>query len=76
MYIVWFFLNHLLSILEGNHSYLMYDKGVFRRDAEGLAKETFCQLGVVSESVLQTNVKHGQVTSAQTGSQKVFFFLA
>lgn len=52
----------------------MYDKGIFRCDAEGLAKETFCQLGVVSESILQTNVEHGQVTSVQTGSQKVFFF--
>lgn len=52
----------------------MYDKGVLRRNAEGLAKETFCQLGVVSESILQTDVQHGQVTSAQTGSQKVFFW--
>lgn len=52
----------------------MYDKGVLRRNAEGLAKETFCQLGVVSESILQTDVQHGQVTAAQTGSQIFFFF--
>lgn len=60
-----FFL-HLLSILEGNHSHLMYDKGVLGCNAKGLTKKMLRQLWVISESILQTDVQHWQVTSAKT----------
>lgn len=61
--------DNLLSILEGNHSYLMYDEGVLGGDAQGLAEETFSQLRVVCKAILQTDVQHRQVTAAQTGNQ-------
>lgn len=52
----------LLSILKGNDSYLMNDERVLGGDAQGLAEETFSQLGVVGKSVLQPDVQHRQVT--------------
>lgn len=52
-----------LSILKSNHPHLVDDKWILWSNTEGLAEETFSQLGIVSEAVFQANVKHGEMTS-------------
>lgn len=37
----------------------MYDKGVLWGDTKSLAEETFGQLRVVGQTVLQADVEHG-----------------
>lgn len=54
--------NDSLSILKGDHCYFVYDKRVLWSNTKSLAEETFCQLGVVGQTILQADVEHRQVT--------------
>ncbi len=58
-YCVCLWLHDSLSILKGNHRDLVYDKWVLWSDTKSLAEETFRQLGVVGQTVLQADVEHG-----------------
>lgn len=58
----WGLLCDSLSVLKCNHCYFVDDERVFWSDAERLAEETLCQLGVVGQTVLQADVEHRQVT--------------
>lgn len=49
----------------------MYDKGVLWSDTKSLAEETFGQLRIVGQTILQADVEHGQVTSGWEGARDV-----
>ncbi len=56
VFVLWLY--DSLSILKGNHCHLMYDERVLWSDTQSLAEETFGQLGVVGQTVLQADVQH------------------
>lgn len=62
-----------LSVLKGDHCHFVDDKRVLWSDTKSLAEETFRQLRVVCQAVLQANVQHRQMTPGENSGKDVLW---